>query len=113
MAKEKKDALTDSAEAEETKKEKKAKKEKAEKSAKPDKKAKSDKKEDKKSGGIGKWFKDLKTEFKMVTWPTWNTVLVNSGIVLGTVVISSLFVGLLDTGLLELMKYLLSLSQNS
>ena len=79
-----------------------------------EKKAKKDaKKDDKKSGGIGKCFKDLKTEFKMVTWPTWHTVLVNSGIVLGTIVVSSLFVGLLDSGLLALMKYLLSLAQNA
>jgi len=39
--------------------------------------------------------------------------MINSGIVLGTIVISSLFVGLLDTGLLELMKFLLGLAQKS
>ncbi|MBR1528501.1 MAG: preprotein translocase subunit SecE [Oscillospiraceae bacterium] len=105
MAKEKKDALTEVSDEKETKK---AKKEKAEKSDKKDKK-----KDEKKSGGIGKWFADLKREFKMVTWPTKETVMINSGIVLGTIVISSLFVGLLDTGLLELMKFLLSLGQNS
>jgi len=49
----------------------------------------------------------------MVTWPTKQTVMINSGIVLGTILISSLFVGLLDTGLLELMKFLLNLGQNS
>ncbi len=102
MAKEKKDASVEvSAESE-----KKAKKEKADNSGKKDK-------NEKKSGGVAKWFKDLKIEFKNVTWPTWNTVLVNSGIVLGTIVISSLFVGLLDGGLLALMKYLLGLAQNA
>jgi len=105
MAKEKKDALTEVSEEKETKK---AKKEKAEKSDKKD-----NKKDEKKSGGIGKWFADLRREFKMVTWPTKETVMINSGIVLGTIVISSLFVGLLDTGLLELMKFLLNLGQNS
>ncbi len=108
MAKEKKDALTEVSEEKETKKEKKAK---AEKSDKKDKK--NDKKDEKKSGGIGKWFADLKREFKMVTWPTRQTVMINSGIVLGTIVISSLFVGLLDTGLLELMKFLLGLANHS
>ncbi len=102
MAKEKKDALTEVSEEKETKKEKKAKAEKSDK-----------KDEKKKSGGIGKWFADLKREFKMVTWPTRQTVMINSGIVLGTIVISSLFVGLLDTGLLELMKFLLGLAQKS
>ena len=102
MAKKEKDALTEVSEEKETKKEKKAKAEKSDK-----------KDEKKKSGGIGKWFADLKREFKMVTWPTRQTVMINSGIVLGTIVISSLFVGLLDTGLLELMKFLLGLAQKS
>lgn len=105
MAKKEKDALTEVSEEKETKK---AKKEKTEKSDKKDAK-----KDEKKSGGIGKWFADLKREFKMVTWPTKQTVMINSGIVLGTILISSLFVGLLDTGLLELMKFLLNLGQNS
>jgi len=105
MANKEKDALTEVSEEKETKKEKKAK---AEKSDKKDKK-----KEEKKSGGIGKWFADLRREFNMVTWPTKQTVMVNSGIVLGTIVISSLFVGLLDAGLLELMKFLLGLAQKS
>lgn len=106
MAKEKKDALTKVSAEKETKKASKK-----EKNAKSDKK--NGKKEEKKSGGFAKWFKDLRLEFKNVTWPTRHTVMVNSGIVLGTIVISSLFVGLLDTGLLELMKFLLNLGQNA
>ena len=105
MAKEKKDALTEVSEEKETKK---AKKEKAEKSDKKD-----NKKDEKKSGGAGKWLADLRREFKMVTWPTRETVMINSGIVLGTIVLSSIFVGLLDAGLLELMKFLLGLAQKS
>ena len=104
MAKKDKDALT------EISTEKETKKAKAEKS---DKNKKNGKNQEKKSGGIGKWFSDLRREFKMVTWPTKQTVMINSGIVLGTIVISSLFVGLLDTGLLELMKFLLGLAQKS
>ena len=107
MAKKEKDALTEVSEEKETKK---AKSEKAEKS---DKNKKNGKKDEKKSGGVAKWFGDLRREFKMVTWPTKQTVMINSGIVLGTIVISSLFVGLLDTGLLELMKFLLGLAQKS
>lgn len=112
MAKEKKDALDEKEE-----KKAKAKKEKAEKTDKSDKKAdkksnkKSDK-QDKKSGGIAKWFKDLKIEFHNVTWPKSHTVLVNSGIVLGTIAVASLFVGLLDAGLIELIKFLLNLAGN-
>ncbi|MDE7121002.1 MAG: preprotein translocase subunit SecE [Oscillospiraceae bacterium] len=103
MAKEKKDALNEKEEKEEKK---------AKKTEKQDKKNKSDKKSDKKSGGIAKWFKDLKIEFHNVTWPKPHTVIVNSGIVLGTIVISSLFVGLLDAGLIELIKFLLQLAGN-
>lgn len=101
MAKEKKDALDEK----EEKKAKKSKKEKTETSGKKDK-------ADKKSGGVGKWFKDLKIEFNNVTWPKKHTVMVNSGIVLGTIVVASLFVGLLDTGLLEFVKFLLNLAGN-
>ncbi|MBD5142256.1 MAG: preprotein translocase subunit SecE [Oscillospiraceae bacterium] len=101
MAKEKKDAL-----------EKKSEKDTENNSKKSSKKEKTDKKADKKSSGIGKWFKDLKIEFKNVTWPTRQTVMINSGIVLGTIVIAAIFVGLLDTGLLELFKFLLGLAGN-
>jgi len=104
MAKKEKVALTEVSDEKETKKDKKAKADKAKNTG---------KKEEKKSGGVGKWFSDLRREFKMVTWPTKQTVMINSGIVLGTIVISSLFVGLLDAGLLELMKFLLGLAQKS
>ncbi|MBR2913085.1 MAG: preprotein translocase subunit SecE [Oscillospiraceae bacterium] len=103
MAKEKKDTLKNSETSvkEETKKAKKAEK-------------KSNKKTEDKPGffaRIGKWFKDLKIEFKNVTWPTKKTVMINSGIVLTTILVASIIVGGLDLGLLELMKFLIGLSQ--
>ena len=96
MAKEKKDTLqnAESSVKEETKKAKKDKK--------------SNKNDEGKKGffaGIAKWFKDLKIEFKNVTWPTKKTVLINTSIV------ASIIVGLLDLGLLELLKFLIGLSQ--
>ncbi len=102
MAKEKKDTLqnAESSVKEETKKAKKDKK--------------SNKNDEGKKGffaGIAKWFKDLKIEFKNVTWPTKKTVLINTGIVLGTIIVASIVVGLLDLGLLELLKFLIGLSQ--
>lgn len=60
---------------------------------------------------IGKWFRDLRVEFKNVTWPTKQTVLTNTSVVLSVIVIGSAFIGLLDTGLLELVKFLIGLSQ--
>ncbi len=99
MAKEKKDTLkkADASAKEETKKAKKSE-------------SKS-KKDEGKKGGIIKWFRDLKIEFKNVTWPTKKTVFINTSVVLGTIVFASLVVGLLDFGLLELIKFLLGLSQ--
>ncbi|MBQ7003631.1 MAG: preprotein translocase subunit SecE [Oscillospiraceae bacterium] len=103
MAKEKKDTLkkADASAKEETKKAKKS-----------ESKSKKDAKKDEgKKGGIIKWFRDLKIEFKNVTWPTKKTVFINTSVVLGTIVFASLVVGLLDFGLLELIKFLLGLSQ--
>ena len=60
---------------------------------------------------IGKWFRDLRVEFKNVTWPTKQTVITNTGVVLSVIVIGSVVIGLLDSGLLKLAQYLIGLSQ--
>ncbi len=103
MAKEKNDTLKN-AEASVKEETKKAKK-----------KDKSNKNGEEKKPGffarIAKWFKDLKIEFKNVTWPTRKTVMINSSIVLSVIIVASIFVGLLDMGLVELMKFLIGLSQ--
>ncbi|MCM1529396.1 MAG: preprotein translocase subunit SecE [Alistipes sp.] len=72
----------------------------AEKSGKKDKKDKSQKKPNR----FVKWFKDLKIEFKKVVWPTKKTVINNTTVVLIVVALSSVIVGLLDTGFLNLFK---------
>lgn len=64
---------------------------------------KSKKTEKKKPGKIAKWFKDLKSEFKKVVWPSKTTVINNTSVVLIVVVFSAILVGLLDTGFLNLM----------
>ena len=60
---------------------------------------------------IGKWFRDLKVEFRNVTWPTRQTVFTNTGVVLSVIVIGSAVIGLLDSGLLKLAQFLIGLSQ--
>ncbi|MBQ9139653.1 MAG: preprotein translocase subunit SecE [Ruminococcus sp.] len=65
---------------------------------------KSEKTEKKKPGKIRKWFKDLRIEFKKVVWPSKKTVANNTSVVVGVVALAALFVGLLDTGFLELMS---------
>ena len=69
----------------------------------------SDKSKKKKPNRIVKWFKDLKSEFKKVVWPTKKQVFNNTLGVLVTMVVSSVFVGALDFGLLKLFKFLLDI----
>lgn len=65
---------------------------------------KSEKSEKKKPGKVSKWFKDLKSEFKKVVWPTKKTVVNNTSVVLAVVVCSAILIGLLDAGFLKLME---------
>ncbi|MBE6853320.1 MAG: preprotein translocase subunit SecE [Ruminococcus sp.] len=76
---------------------------KKEASAKPDKKkekspAKSSGKSQKKQPNkVAKYFKDLKSEFKKVVWPTKKQVINNTMVVLVTILLIGVFVGLFDT----------------
>lgn len=93
--------------AEQTAAEKKAKKA----AAKTDSKQSGSKEEKKKLfARIAGWFKDLKKEFKRVVWPDRKKVLNNTLVVLCVVIVGSVLVGLIDTGLLRLMQYLMGLS---
>ena len=60
----------------------------------------------KKPNRFVKWFKDLRSEIKKVVWPSKKTVVNNSAVVLITVILSSIFVGALDLGFYELVKFL-------
>lgn len=60
--------------------------------------------EKKQPNKVAKWFKDLKIEFKKVVWPTKETVINNTAVVLAVVVGSAILVGLLDEGFLTLMR---------
>ena len=69
----------------------------------------SDKSKKKKTNRIVKWFKDLKSEFKKVVWPSRIKVFINTFVVLVVLVIASVFVGGLDFGLLKLFSFVLNL----
>lgn len=69
----------------------------------------SDKCKKKKPNRIVKWFKDLKSEFKKVVWPSRKKVFNNTFVVLVVLVIASVFVGGLDFGLLKLFSFVLNL----
>ena len=88
---------------------------KANKAASADsKKSGKNKKGDKEKKGffsrIAGWFKDLKKEFKKVVWPDRKKVFNNTLVVVVVVVIGSVLVGLMDSGLLKLMQFLMGLS---
>ena len=69
----------------------------------------SDKSKKKKPNRTVKWFKDLKSEFKKVVWPSRKKVFNNTFVVLVVLVIASVFVGGLDFGLLKLFSFVLNL----
>lgn len=52
--------------------------------------------EKKKSGGIGRWFRELKSELKKVVWPSKAQVIKNTGIVIGMVIVVGAFIALAD-----------------
>ena len=52
----------------------------------------------KKPGKIATFFRDLKSEFKRISWPTFKRVVNNTGIVIAFIVILGLFIWLVDLG---------------
>ncbi|MGN0641542.1 MAG: preprotein translocase subunit SecE [Huintestinicola sp.] len=62
----------------------------------------------KKPNRVVKYFKDLKSEFKKVVWPSKKTVFNNTGVVLAAMIISGLFIWGLDTAFTALLQLLLS-----
>ena len=69
----------------------------------------------KKSGVFSKikgFFVDCKSEIKKIVWPTQRTVLKNTGIVLMMIFAMGIFVAILDTGLMQLLGLVMSVSNN-
>lgn len=62
----------------------------------------------KKPNPVVKYFKDLKSEFKKVVWPTKKAVINNTGIVLAAMIISGLFIWGVDTVFTSLLRLLVS-----
>lgn len=64
----------------------------------------------KKPNRVVKYFKDLKSEFKKVVWPSKKTVINNTGAVLATMVVCGAAIWGLDTAFAALLKGLLSMA---
>ena len=52
---------------------------------------------------VGKFFRDCKGEIKKIVWPTPKATFKNTGVVLITIVVVTLFVFLLDTVFMNLL----------
>ncbi|MBR3421758.1 MAG: preprotein translocase subunit SecE [Ruminococcus sp.] len=76
-----------------------------------EKKDKKEKKSKKEPNKIVKWFKDLRIEFKKVVWPTKQTVINNTAVVLAVVAGSAIIVGALDFGFLHLLSFIYTLGK--
>ena len=64
-------------------------------------------KDQKKKGGIRKYFRELKAEMKKVVWPTRQQVTKNTGVVLSVMVVMALFG--VDSGLGAAIKAILKI----
>lgn len=68
-----------------------------------------DHKDQKKKGGIRKYFRELKAEMKKVVWPTRQQVTKNTGVVLTVMVVMALFLFGVDSGLGAAIKAILKI----
>ena len=73
-------------------------------------KAKKGGKDEKAEKGL-KFFRDVKGEFKKITWPTLPAVVRNTGVTLALCILVGLFICLIDLGLGALIDLLLKLGQ--
>ena len=95
--------------------EKKSSSNKSEASAKTDKKS-SDKKPSEKKPSvfarISKYFRECKSEIKKIVWPTPKVTFRNMGIVLIVLIVLGLFIYVLDTGLIALLRLITDIQGN-
>lgn len=61
---------------------------------------------------IKDFFVECKIEMKKIVWPTQKVVWKNTGIVLLMIFMMGVFVAILDTGLMELLGLVMSVSNN-
>ncbi len=53
------------------------------------------------------FLREVRTELRKVTWPTWKGTLASTSVVIVVVIIVSIFLGLVDLGLTNLIKLIL------
>jgi len=61
----------------------------------------------KKRKSPARFFKDILSELKKVTWPTWKTLLKYAGAVIAFILVMAIFTGLIDLGLTSVFNLLI------
>jgi preprotein translocase subunit SecE len=56
---------------------------------------------------VKQFLREVRAELRKVTWPTWKGTLASTSVVLVVVVIVSIFLGLVDLGLTNVIKLIL------
>lgn len=59
-----------------------------------------------KKNRIASWFREIKSELKKISWPTFGKVMASLGVVLVVVAIFLVVIGAFDVGLAALLKLL-------
>ncbi len=59
---------------------------------------------------VGRFFRECKSEFKKIVWPTPKTVFKNMGITMAVIAVIGVFVVLLDWGLLQLLGLVMNVN---
>ena len=62
-----------------------------------------------KTSGLSRWFRGMKSELHKVVWPTWSQVVNNTAVVIVVSVIIAAIIGLIDWAAYEGIKALLRL----
>lgn len=60
----------------------------------------------KKPGKVSTYFRELKSEFKKVVWPSKKQVRNNTGIVLAFIILLGVFIALVDMGFTYLLSFM-------
>ena len=62
----------------------------------------------KKRKSPARFLKDIISELKKVTWPTWKTLLKYTGAVIAFILVMAVFTGVIDLGLTKLFEMLIN-----
>ncbi len=60
----------------------------------------------KKPGKVSTYFRELKSEFKKIVWPSFKQVRNNTGVVLTFIILLGVFIGLIDLGFTYLLSFM-------